>query len=150
METAHPFNLNRYLGTWREIARLPVSFEEGCSKVTASYSLRADGNIEVVNRCCIGGRAREAKGVAVVINKSDPSKLAVSFFPPIYSPYYVLAVGDYGAGPYSWSVAGDPSLRYLWILSRGSMRELEILEALAIAESQGYRQRQLDNLIWSI
>ena len=52
-ETVTPvkgFQLDTYLGTWYEIARLDHSFERGLSNVTAEYSLRDDGGLKVVNR----------------------------------------------------------------------------------------------------
>ena len=50
VEPVQGFDLNRYLGKWYEIARLDHSFEEGLDNVTAVYSLRDDGGVNVVNR----------------------------------------------------------------------------------------------------
>lgn len=44
------FELNRYLGTWYEIARLDHSFEDGLSQVSAEYSINEDGSVKVINR----------------------------------------------------------------------------------------------------
>jgi len=42
--------LDKYLGTWYEIARLDHSFERGLTRVNANYSLRDDGGVKVINR----------------------------------------------------------------------------------------------------
>ena len=45
-----PFDLQRYLGTWYEVARLDHSFERGLVDVNATYRLEADGSVAVINR----------------------------------------------------------------------------------------------------
>ena len=66
VETVDGFELERYLGTWYEIARLDHSFERGLSSVTATYSLREDGGVRVVNRGYNGSEGiwDEAEGKA--------------------------------------------------------------------------------------
>src|SRR3546814_8599222 len=45
-------DLNRYVGTWYEIARFPNRFQDECVKnVTAQYKQRGDGDITVINSC---------------------------------------------------------------------------------------------------
>ena len=44
-------DMNRYLGTWYEIARFPNKFEKDCTHVTATYALAADQTIQVNNAC---------------------------------------------------------------------------------------------------
>jgi len=55
------FELNRYLGTWYEIARLDHSFERGLEQVTANYSLRDDGGVKVINKGFNAPRANGSK-----------------------------------------------------------------------------------------
>ena len=110
-------DLNRYTGTWYEIARYPNRFEKACVRdVTAEYSVRADGKIDVVNRCRkANGQQKVAKGTAVRAQKNGPaSKLKVSFFWPFYGDYWVLDPD------YKWALIGSPKRDYLWILSRSS------------------------------
>lgn len=78
------FSLNRYLGQWHEIARLDHSFEKDLSRVTADYSLRADGGVKVLNRGYSEKRHhwKEAEGKAFFVQKSDIGYLKVSFFGP--------------------------------------------------------------------
>jgi len=114
-EPAKPVELQRYLGRWFEIARYEQSFQKGCEGVTADYSLRFDGTIAVTNRCRKpDGKIAEAQGRAKIVDSSSNAKLKVSFFGPFYGDYWVLDHAD----DYSWSVVGEPSGRYLWILSR--------------------------------
>jgi len=110
------FELNRYLGTWHEIARLDHSFERGLSQVSAQYSLRDDGGVRVINRGfdAAKGTWKQAEGKAYFVGAADTAHLKVSFFGPFYGDYWVM---DH-AEDYQWSIVGEPSGRYLWVLSR--------------------------------
>lgn len=110
-------DLSRYVGTWYEIASFPQSFQEGCSATTATYSLRSDGQIDVLNQCRKGGLNGEldsAKGRARVVDTQTNAKLEVSFFRPFWGDYWVIDLAD----DYSYAVVGHPGRDYLWILSR--------------------------------
>ena len=110
-------DLDRYLGTWYEIARYPAPFQEGCTATTATYSRRDEGGIRVVNRCHAGspdGELREAEGRARVVDPATNAKLEVTFFWPFWGDYWILALD----GDYRWALVGEPRRRYLWILSR--------------------------------
>ena len=117
-EPAKPVDLSRYVGRWYEIARYDSSFERDCEGVTAEYSLRPDGMIRVLNTCHKGspeGRARTAEGKAKIVPGSSNAKLKVSFFGPFFlGDYWVL---DH-AEDYSWSIVGEPTGKYLWLLCR--------------------------------
>lgn len=117
-EPAKAVDLQRYLGTWYEMARYENRFERGCEGVTAKYNLMDDGRIEVINTCrqgAVDGKRDVARGKAKIVENSDNAKLKVSFFGPFYfGNYWVLDVAD----DYSWSVVGEPSGKYLWILTR--------------------------------
>lgn len=117
-QPTRPVDLQRYLGLWYEIGRYDNGFERGCEGVTAEYRLRADGEIDVINTCRQGspdGEARVARGRARVVEDSGNARLKVSFFGPFYlGHYWVLdRAEDYG-----WAIVGEPSGRYLWLLSR--------------------------------
>lgn len=110
-------DLTRYQGKWYEIARLPTRFQRDCaSDVTAQYTLRNDGKIEVVNACReANGKLKGAKGVARLADKQGPnSKLKVRFFLFFSGDYWILDLDD----GYDWALVGTPDRRYLWILSR--------------------------------
>ena len=127
--------IQKYLGRWYEIARYEQSFQKDCDAVTADYSLRPDGKIQVVNRCRKpGGKLSEARGRAKVVDPSN-AKLKVSFFGPFYGDYWVL---DHAAD-YSWSIVGEGSGRYLWLLNRrATPSEAEIRKLIERARALGY------------
>ena len=116
LEVVSSVDLSRYVGRWYEIARLPNRFEKKCAdSVTATYALRPDGKIDVVNRCRkSSGEYTTAKGKAKIVDKKTNAKLKVTFFWPFYGDYWILDLGS----NYEYAVVGDPSREYLWILSR--------------------------------
>jgi lipocalin len=110
-------DLERYLGTWYEIAKYPVSFEKGLVGVTAKYSMRDDGKVRVENAGYKGtfeGERKTAIGKAWVPDPEKPAELKVSFFWPFAAKYWVIAIDP----EYRWSIVGEPGRRYLWILAR--------------------------------
>jgi len=111
-------DLERYLGTWYEIARYDHRFERGLVGVTANYSMREDGKIKVLNsgyKGSLNGKYSEAIGKAKIPDpKNEPAKLKVSFFWIFYGDYYVLELDK----DYQWVLIGSSSDNYLWILSR--------------------------------
>lgn len=135
------FQLDRYLGTWYEIARLDHSFERGLERVSATYSRRDDGGVKVLNRGLQSdGSWREAEGKAYFVDKPDEARLKVSFFGPFYGSYNVLATD------YELSLVSSYNLQYLWILSRTPHPPKEKVEALVErARGLGFAT---DRLIW--
>jgi apolipoprotein D and lipocalin family protein len=134
--TVSGFELQPYLGTWYEIGNFPQSFQEGCTGTTATYSLREDGNVDVLNRCFEGdldGPEKTAKGKARAVQVEE-GKLEVSFFQPFWGAYWVLELGD----DYQYSVVGHPSRDYLWILSREPQMDDEVLDGILERLSRVY------------
>jgi apolipoprotein D and lipocalin family protein len=116
-QPAKTVELERYLGRWYEMARYEAPFQKDCEAVTADYSLRDDGKIKVVNSCrqgAVDGKLNQAVGKAKIVDAKSGAKLKVSFFGPFYGDYWVLDRAE----DYSWSIVGEPSGRYLWILTR--------------------------------
>jgi len=111
------FRLTNYLGTWYEIARLDHSFEKGLTRVTAEYSLRADGGVKVVNRGYSekDRQWREVEGKAYFVQAPDQGFLKVSFFGPFYGSYIVF---DLDHAQYQYALVSGPNTSYLWILAR--------------------------------
>ena len=116
----HPvshFDIDRYLGTWYEIARLDHSFERGLEKVTAEYSLAPDGGITVINRGYSPDRDKwkEAQGRARFASETDKGYLKVSFFWPFYGSYVIFELDEQD---YQYAFVSGPSTSYLWLLAR--------------------------------
>lgn len=110
-------DLSRYVGTWYEIARFPFRLQEGCYGTVATYALRSDGGVSVVNQCRkgdFGGELAIARGTARVVDPETNAKLRVSFFWPFSGDYWIV---DLGAS-YDYAVVSGPDREYLWVLSR--------------------------------
>jgi apolipoprotein D and lipocalin family protein len=117
LEVVPCVDLQKYLGTWYEIATIPQSFQKGCVGSTAEYVLRPDGDITVINTCRQGtldGKVRKAKGKAWVVDKTTNAKLKVRFFWPFTGDYWVIGLD----ADYEWAIVGHPGRNYLWILGR--------------------------------
>lgn len=129
-QPARTVDLNRYAGLWYEIGRYENGFERGCEGVTALYTVRDDGLVGVRNSCRQGdvaGQERTVEGRARVVENSGNAKLKVSFFGPFYvGDYWVLDRAD----DYSWSIVGEPSGRYLWLLSRSAQPSARVRETI--------------------
>ena len=131
-------DLNRYTGTWYEIARLPSYFERDLKNTTATYTLREDGRITVLNQgqdINDPGKKKSAKAVAWIPDKNVPAKLKVQFFWPFRGDYWILELDK----DYRYALVGDPSFKYLWILSREKkMEESKYNMLLKKASDYGY------------
>ena len=135
--------LERYTGTWYEIARYPQRFQEGCVASKAVYEIGPDGKIQVYNECRQGsleGPVKSVRGKAKVVDPATNAKLKVTFFWPFYGDYWIIDLGE----NYEYAVVGHPSRKYLWVLSRtpemGESVYRGILERL---EKQGYDTARL-------
>lgn len=139
-----PFDVNRFLGKWYEIARLDHRFERGLEQVTATYSKRSDGNITVVNKGynIDRGMWQDIEGVAKFTGSPDRAALKVSFFGPFYGGYNVIALDK----EYRHALICGPNRDYLWILSRTPTVPAEVRQNLLDAAArQGFDVRKL---IW--
>ncbi len=131
-------DIQRYLGTWYEIATIPQRFQKGCVGVTAHYSLMKNGDIEVVNVCrkeTLDGKVKSVRGKAWVVDKTTNAKLKVRFFWPFSGSYWIIELD----GDYQWAVVGHPKRHYLWILSRTpQMDDALYRDLLKRIEAKGY------------
>lgn len=138
LETVPFVDLDRYVGTWYEIASLPVSQQEGCFCTRAEYSFLEDGVIKVVNSCrkdSLGGKLATAEGKAFVVPNSNNAKLKVQFFWPFRGDYWVLALDE----DYRHAVIGTPNRKYFWILSRTTtMEEALLSDLLQLVKDRGF------------
>lgn len=136
-------DLQRYAGQWHEIAHLPMFFQRNCvADITATYTLRADGNVGVRNACRDGkGKTLVSEGTARPV-PGHPGRLQVRFAPdwlawvPMTWADYWVVERDPG---YRWAVVGGPSRKYLWILSREPrMARAQYDAIVARAARRGY------------
>jgi apolipoprotein D and lipocalin family protein len=124
------------------LGRYDQRFEHDCENVSADYALRSDGLINIINTCrdARGRIRRVSTGRARLIPKSGGAKLKVSFFGPLFvGNYWILDRDD----DYRWSIVGEPSGRYLWILSRDPVPPAELYASLlGRAQAMGFAMRQ--------
>jgi apolipoprotein D and lipocalin family protein len=145
VEVIDGFDLDRYLGNWYEIARLDHRFERGLDNVSANYTKRADGGVDVLNRG-FNSQAKswkEAKGRAYPVGKPGQASLKVTFFWPFYAGYNIIELDHDG---YRYALVCGPSKKYLWILSRTTKLEESIVNQLVTkAKAYGF---DTSNLIY--
>ena len=144
LEVVDFVDLERYAGKWYEIARYPTSFERDCVGVTAEYSLRDDGKVDVVNTCrkfTLEAPAEEIEGVARVVDPVTNAKLKVQFFWPFEGDYWIIELDE----NYQYAVVGSPDRRFLWILSRTPAMDADIYEG--ILETLPEREYDPDRLL---
>lgn len=143
MQVVKKVDLNRYIGTWYEIAKIPNRFQKKCARgTTAQYTLREDGKITVLNSCLkSNGKLDEAEGLARVVDSETGAKLEVSFvsflgWRPFWGDYWVIGLDE----EYGWAVIGTPNRKYGWVLARQDNLPASTLEEIwAILRTQGYR-----------
>ena len=137
------FNLNRYLGTWHEIARMDHTFERGLEQVRAEYSLRPDGTVRVLNSGYdpAAKKWKRAEGRARFAGRADVGSLEVSFFRPFWAGYHVFALD-----PERYALVTSGSRDYLWILAREqTLAEPVQQKLLAAAAAAGF---DTNRLVW--
>lgn len=142
LQTVGQVNLEKYIGLWYEIAKIPNSFQKQCDcGTTAQYSLRADGRINVVNTCVkTNGSLSQASGVARVIDTKSNSKIKVSFVSLFgihlfWGDYWIIGLDR----DYQWAIVGNPTRKYGWILSRSpQMSQDELQQLFTQLRVQGY------------
>ena len=138
--TVSDLNLDRYLGSWYEIARFDHSFERGITHAKANYALNPDGTITVTNSGIKNGKERASIGKAKVTDTAG--LLRVSFFGPFYSDYRVMMLSK----DYNYALVGSGNSKYLWILSRTPEIADDVLEdILNVAYNRGY---DTSRLLW--
>lgn len=144
VQAVTPFSVQKYLGTWYEIARFDFYFEHGLSKTTANYSMNGDGSVKVLNRgyAAARGKWKEATGKAKFVGSTDVAMLKVSFFGPFYAGYNVVAIDD----RYRYALVIGRNLNYMWLLSREKNMPQEVSDRyIALAQKIGF---DTSRLIW--
>jgi apolipoprotein D and lipocalin family protein len=129
LEVVPYVDLGRYIGTWYEIATIPQRFQKDCVGVTATYTLRDEGTIGVLNKCrkkTLDGELKEAKAKAWVVDKKTNAKLKVQFFWAFKADYWIIELD----ADYQYAVVGHPARKYLWILSRTPQMDESLYQSL--------------------
>jgi apolipoprotein D and lipocalin family protein len=139
--TVAEIDLDRFMGSWFEVARLPNLEADGFGQrgvdVTVTYQKRPDGTISV-RTVSYNAKARmrrtEVNGTVRPTNPGQ-SQLLLTFFHVIRGRLWVVALDE----EYRWALMGTPSRRRLWLISRSPrLAEADDGRAMAIAVEQGY------------
>jgi apolipoprotein D and lipocalin family protein len=129
------FSLEKYLGTWYEVARMPFRYENGLSDITATYGMRDDGKVSVVNRGIKdNGKESVARGKAKFAGAQDVGHLKVSFFLWFYADYIITELDS----TYQYALVASPP-KYFWVLSRTPQLDSAVVQRLlSTAHTLGY------------
>ncbi|VGO11587.1 Outer membrane lipoprotein Blc [Pontiella desulfatans] len=136
------FELDRYLGTWHEVARYDHRFERNMSNVSATYSRNDNGTVRVLNRGFKDDKQEwdDIEGVAKLKGDDDQGWLKVSFFKPFYASYKIIHLNE----AYTEAIVTGPSYGYLWILTRKPDVPQENLDRLLeLAEGFGFERSEI-------
>ena len=142
LQTVSHVDLDRYIGTWYEFAKIPNWFQKKCARnTTATYAPKDDGRIKVINRCYqADGSPEEAEGTARIVDTTTNAKLEVSFVRILgiqlfWGDYWIIGLD----ADYRYAVVGTPSRKYGWILSRTrTLSPNDERDAFEILKSKGY------------
>jgi len=148
LSTVDSVDLDRYTGTWYEIAKIPNRFQKKCAKnTTATYKLMENGKIRVINECITAeGESTKATGVARVVDDKTNSKLEVSFVSILglnlfWGDYWIIGLHE----NYEWAIIGNPSRKYGWILSRTpSLTDADLDKIYTILREKGYNPDEFE------
>jgi len=143
LTTVESVDLQRYSGTWYELASYPQIFERGCSNVKATYTPK-DGYIEVFNQSIKNKKNNSIKGKAFVVENSGNARLKVQFFWPFKGNYWIIDL----APDYSWAVVSDPKRKTLWILSRSpEMKDTLYASLVAKLVDRGFNKDKIVRMV---
>lgn len=126
LKTVSNVDLQKYSGTWYEIASFPQRFQKGCECTTAKYTPTDKGYVIVENRCKRNNKESSIKGKVFIDKDSGNAKLKVQFFWPFKGKYWIIDLAD----DYSYAVVSHPNKKYLWILSRSSKLDEEVYNGI--------------------
>lgn len=143
LQVVEKVDLQKYAGTWYEVARLPNGFQKDCVATRAIYSVLDDERVKVVNECrkgALDGKLKTIEGSAKVVDKETGAKLAVTFFWPFSGDYWIVDLAE----DYSYAAVATPERNYLWILSRtAQMDPAEYQGVVARLQEDGFAVEQL-------
>jgi apolipoprotein D and lipocalin family protein len=150
LQTVPSVDVPRYMGTWHEIAKYPNWFQKKCASSTqATYTLQANGQVQVLNRCKTDkGEWSEALGAARQIGGPTSPQLKVrfapewlSFIPLVWGDYWIIDLDP----DYQWVVVSEPQREYLWILSRTPQMPAATYQTLlAKLEKLGFNLKRIE------
>jgi apolipoprotein D and lipocalin family protein len=143
LQPVQHIELKRYTGLWYDIAHYPSKYQDGCQDSVVRFSLRDDGEIDVLNSCRDKrkGELHHADGLGWVTDSASNARLKISYFWPFRKEYVIIDQGK----EYEYSVVCTTDRKNLWIIARAPIISKDIFERiLSNIEKQGFHR---DNLI---
>lgn len=117
-----PFDVQRYLGTWYEIARFDHPFESGLEKVTIAWHPRDDGGLDVVNKGYNPDRGMWQKTDGVAYFTGEPSRAALKISSSALSTAAITSLLWIRSIVTRWSAAPIATISGCWPGRRPSPR----------------------------
>jgi apolipoprotein D and lipocalin family protein len=148
LEVVSPFLIEKYLGTWHEIARFENKHQKGCVKTTATYSKKNSKELEIINQCTTkDNKIKTSKGLAKIPDEKVPAKLKVNFTPRFirffgigWGNYWIIELGE----NYKYAVVSEPKKSSLWILSRtDKLDRADFEKIISRLEEKGFATNKL-------
>ena len=143
LRTVDEVDLDRFMGKWYEYARYQNAFQKDIVGVIAEYRIRGDGRIDVINTGRVGaldGPLNRSESVGWFVEGSKNTRWRVEFFWPLTAPYWIIDLDE----DYQYAVVGQPSRKYLWILSRSPQLDDNTYEGICHRlKDQGYDPTKL-------
>ena len=138
--TVPSVDIARYAGLWYEVSSVKQFFSVGLVNTTATYTVRPDGNVGVLNRGrYFGPQGLESsiQGAAVPVDSTN-SRLNVGFGATPTNQgmgnYWIIDLDP----DYQWAAVSDPSGTSFFLLSRTKSMDPVLKAAiLARAEAKG-------------
>lgn len=121
-KTVSKVDLNRYMGKWYEVAKIPNTFQKSCVQdITASYSLLANNQVKGINSCRKANGQIFQMGIQGKVKDNSNAKLGfkitsswLRFIPMLETDYWIVDLAE----DYSHATVSTSDGKYLWILAR--------------------------------
>ncbi len=141
LDVAETVDLDRFQGSWHEIAHMPRIAQSNCTGTTATYTRDGQDRFTFVHECTLASGAYQGSTAAAKVRDLKvPAKLELDFGGHV-GDYWILEL----APDYRYAVVGHPSRDYLWILSRTpTMAGSDLDQVLAHAREKSFDTDRLE------
>lgn len=122
LASAAHVDLDRFVGSWFEIARMPDRQDKECFSDARSTYARTDDGLRLLSLCRReNGSIRRSTGRAKLADDATQARFKISYshsaldvLPFVWSDYTIIDVAD----DYSTAIVGAADRKHLWFLSR--------------------------------
>lgn len=147
MAVAKTVDLDKFLGSWYEIARKPVVTERSSFKnIRLEYTLQSENHLNLELRYQTKeGRIGQFHADIKIVNAPDNSKFLIKYLPSIFrylrkGHHWIMRIDPQG----QVVLIGNPNRKSLWLLARTPQLDENIIEQyLNIAKEAGFKLNDL-------